>query len=57
VTVATRPDPGTVRVELDEHWLGCWCLFGFLEMESYLAAWAAFEQYLSTHPQPDEGAA
>lgn len=34
------------RVTVDEHWLNEWVIFGFTEIDKYLAKWASFEEYL-----------
>jgi hypothetical protein len=38
-----------VRAQFDEIWLQAWLRLGFSELESYLAKYAAFEQYCRSH--------
>jgi hypothetical protein len=42
-------DTHRVRAQLDEVWLQAWLRLGFSELESYLAKYAAFEQYCRSH--------
>lgn len=46
--------PPAVTVEVDERWMADWIGFGFVGIEALLAAYAGFDEYLRTHPQPEE---
>ncbi|MDX6495735.1 MAG: hypothetical protein QOE17_1721 [Gaiellales bacterium] len=37
------------HVEIDERWLSEWFEFGFAELGSYLAKYAAFDDYCHRH--------
>jgi hypothetical protein len=47
------PPPHYV-VAVDERWMREWVAYGFKEMGRFLATYAAFDQYVKTHPRPEE---